>query len=191
MKVEITYPRQSKKKLKLVESRHWTKWPFLLAAYACPIVNIFVGGKAWSIIVLWSLYILWTFIFSPSLVEYNRISQFVKGLAYISILLILIDIFIAPVWIRGTVTLLFFGGLTTTGFLFFTDLERQKQNMMPMLWIIFIAVFGVILSLIFWLKESGWELIVMGSIAIALLIACLLILPRDLIRELKKRFHTK
>jgi hypothetical protein len=191
MKVKSTYPRISKQKLRLVELRYWVRWPFSFAVYMCPIVNLIVGGKAWSVVVLWALWILWTLVFSPSLVEYNRISQFVKFVAYGSILLILIDVLLSPGWAREIVTLVFFGGLIITGVLFFTDLEKQKQNMMPMLWMIFISFLGVIASLIFWIKESGWPLIVMAAIAIALLIASIAVLRRGFIRELKKRFHTK
>ena len=191
MKVKSTYPRISKQKLRLVELRYWFRWPLSLAVYMCPIVNLIVGGKAWSIVVLWALWILWTLVFSPSLVEYNRISQFVKFVAYGSILLILIDVLLSPGWAREIVTLVFFGGLIITGVLFFTDLEKQKQIMMPMLWMIFISFLGVIASLIFWINESGWPLIVMASIAIALLVASIAVLRRGFIRELKKRFHTK
>lgn len=191
MKVKITYPHLSKGKLRLVEWSYMIRWPFLFVAYLCPIINLVVGGKAWSVVVLWALLILWTLIFSPSLVEYNRISQFTKTVAYSAILLILIDVLLAPGWALEIVTIVFFAGLVVTGILFFTDLEKQKQNMMPMLWMIFISLLGVIASYVFWLKESGWEVIVMGSVAVALLFSSIFVLRIGFIDELKKRFHSK
>lgn len=191
MKVKITYPTISKRKLRLVEWRYVIQWPFLFVAYMAPIINILVKGKAWSVVVLWALFILWNLVFSPSLVEYNRISQFTKSVAYGAIMLILIDVFLAPGWAREIVTIVFFGGLIITGILFFTDLDKQKQNMMPMIWMIFISMLGVIASYIFFLKESGWEVIVMGAVALALLLSSILVLGKQFLTEFTKRFHTK
>lgn len=191
MKVKITYPTISKRKLRLVEWRYVIQWPFLFVAYMAPIINILVKGKAWSVVVLWALFILWNLVFSPSLVEYNRISQFTKSVAYGAIMLILIDVFLAPGWAREIVTIVFFGGLIITGILFFTDLDKQKQNMMPMIWMIFISLLGVIASYIFFIKESGWEVIVMGAVALALLLSSILVLGKQFLTEFTKRFHTK
>lgn len=191
MKVDITYPRQSGRGLQLNQIRNWIRWPFLFAAYICPILNLCAGGKAWSVIVLWSLWMAWSLVFSPDLVEYNRISQIVKLVADASALLIMIDLLLAPGWADEAVPLVCFSGIVVTGTLFFTDLDRQKQNMMPMLWMILISIISVIISFSFWTRENGWPLALMGAVAAALLFACYFVLGRDLLRELKKRFHTK
>lgn len=191
MKVKRTYPIQSKKKLRLDEFRIAAKWIFLFAAYICPIINICTGGKAWSIIVIWSLRIIWTFLLSPDLVEYNRISQTSKLIVYVSVLLILIGTFLAPGWIKSVVPIVGFGGLIIIGILFFTDLDKQKQNMMPMLWVVFASLVTVIVVFIIWPDEKSWELVVLGSIAFALFVACVSILGKDIFREFKRRFHTK
>ena len=78
MKVDITYPpveKRRQRKKKLIRAAGWL---MLLAAVICPVVNLAVGGKAWSLIVLMGLYMTWTLVLSPDLVEYNRISQFIK-----------------------------------------------------------------------------------------------------------------
>ena len=191
MKVDITYPQQSRRKLQLNQIRGWIKWPFLFAAYICPILNLCTGGKAWSVIVLWSLWIAWSFVFSPDLVEYNRISQIVKLVADASALLIMIDLLLAPGWADEVVPLVCFSGIVVTGALFFTDLDRQKQNMMPMLWMILISIISVIISFSFWTEENGWALALMGAVAAALLLEFYSVLGRDLMREMNKRFHTK
>ncbi len=158
---------------------------------SAPILNLCIGGKAWSVIVIWSLWIAWSFVFSPDLVEYNRISQIVKLVADASALLIIIDLLFSPGWANEVVPLVCFSGLVVTGALFFTDLDRQKQNMMPMLWMILISIISALISFSFCMEESGWALVLMGAVAIALLYACYSVPGRDLIRELKKRFHTK
>ena len=100
----------------------------LAAAIASVLVNWATGGKAWSLIVLMSLYMVWTLVLSPDLVEYNRISQFIKLITCTCILLTLIDVFLISGWAVIVVPIVGFGGLIVAGILFLTDLERQKQN---------------------------------------------------------------
>ena len=191
MELKITYPPVGKRKLQQKKLIAIMRWPFLFAAYICPILNLVTGGKAWSLIVLMSLYTVWTLVLSPDLVEYNRISQFIKLITCSCILLALIDIFLAPGWAIEVVPIVCFCGLAISGILFFTDLERQKQNMLPMLLLIFLALIGSVIGLCLWHEESRWALAVMGAFALALLVACVITLGNDFTRELKRRFHTK
>ena len=78
-----------------------------------------------------------------------------------------------------------------SGVLFFTDLERQKQNMQPMLLLIILSLIGSGVGLPVWQEESRWALAVMGMVALVLLIACIATLGSDFLRELKRRFHVK
>jgi len=190
MKIEITYPLKKERKLRRQDVIARAKWPFLFTAYICPVLNIFFGGKAWSIVVLWSLWIVWSFLFSPNLVELNRISQFIKLIVNAAILLILIDVLLSPGWAMEVVPLVCFGGIVIAGTLFFTDLDRQKQNMMPVLLLSVISILSSVIGLIVWRHGSRWTLVVMGAFAIAFLAACFVVMGNDLIRELTKRFHT-
>lgn len=191
MKIDIVYPPRNKRRQVLLGFRRVMMWPFLTAAYMCPIMNLAVGGKPWSIVVLWSLWIAWTAIFSPDLVEYNRISQTSKLVADATILLILIGVLLSPGWAETVVPIVSFGGLIVIAALFFSDIRRQKQNMMPMLLVIFVSIVSVAAALVFWRDVIGWEFIVLGSVALAILIACFAVLGGDVPRELKKRFHLK
>jgi hypothetical protein len=40
-------------------------------------------------------------------------------------------------------------------------------------------------------KSTGWQFIAMGATAVTLLVACIITLRSDFIRELKRRFHVK
>ena len=192
MKVEIVYPPKSARKLQRHDIINRARWPFLFAGYICPILNIATGGPAWSAVVVWSLWIVWSFSFSPDLVEVNRISVFVKFIINASILLILIDVFLSPGWAVGVVPIVCFSGLAVAGALFFTDIDKQKQNMMPMLMLIIISIISSVSGLIIWGREEGaWALAVMGAFAVALLAAGISALGNDFIREIKRRFHTK
>lgn len=191
MKIKNTYPTAPKHTLQRRKFLKIVRWPCLAAAYACPIVNLIIGGRAWSVIVLMALYMLWTLVLSPDLVEYNRISQVVKVVTYSIILLALIDVCLAPGWALDVIPIVCFGGLILSGVLFFTDLERQKQNMLPMLLLIFLAILGAIIGLSTWHTKMRWAIIVMGALALALLVACIIALGAEFLRELKRRFHTK
>ena len=137
------------------------------------------------------LYMVWTLVLSPDLVEYNRISQFIKLLLSSCLMLILIELFLAPGWAGVVVPIVGFGGLIVCAALFFSDMERQRQNMLPMLTLIFLAALGSAAGLL-WLKpEVVWPMAVMGALSLALLISCIIALGRGFIRELHKRFHTK
>lgn len=191
MKVKVTYPPVQKEKVQRSDIIKWAKWLFLFTAYICPIINICAGGKAWSIIVLWSLFIVWTLIFSPSVIEYNRISQSIKLITHSCILLILINALLAPGWAAEVVPIVCLSGLIVVGVLFFTDLERQKHNMLPMLLLTIVAFIAAVIGLIVLHDCSRWPLVVMGAISFALLIACVLVFDGELVRELKKLFHAK
>ncbi len=191
MNIKITYPTITKHALQRQDIIRWAKWPFLAAAYVCPIVNLWLGGAAWSVVVLWSLWLVWSLGLSTDLVEYNRISQFIKLIVNAAILLILIDVLLAPGWAATVVPIVCFGGLTVAGVLFFTDLDKQKQNVMPMLVLSAISFMIAAVWLLFWRQTSGWSLIVMGALSLALLVACFFVLGFGLLRECKKRFHIK
>lgn len=191
MKIELTYPPVSKRGFQRRKLVRIMRWPMLLVAYTCPIVNLCVGGKAWSVIVLTALYALWTLVFSPDLVEYNRISQPIKGIVFACILLTLIDVLLAPGWAMTVVPLVCFAGLMISSILFFTDLERQKQNMLPMLLLAVLSLLAAAVCLSVWRGEGRWALAAMGSFSLALLITCILILGSEFTREIRRRFHTR
>ena len=99
--------------------------------------------------------------------------------------------FLVSGWAVEVVGIVQYCGLITAGILFFTDLEKQKQNMFPLLFLIFFSLISSVIGLTFYKEEGRWALEVMGAIALVLLIACIAVLNSYLIRELKKRFHTK
>ena len=191
MRVEITYPPVEKRRERRRRVLDWTKRALLLSAYGCLAVNLAVGGRAWSIVAVLSLYMVWTLLLSPSLVEYNRISQFIKWMACACILLAAIDLLLSPGWAVTVVPLVCFGALVVSGVLFFTDLERQKQNMLPMLLLIALAVVGAVVGLCVRRGANNWAFLLMGGTGLVLLAACGVTLGRDFLRELRKRFHVK
>ena len=191
MKIKITYPKVSPKIIKHQRLINFMKWPLLIAVVICPIINLITGGKAWSLVVLMSIYIAWDLVISRDLVEYNRISQFVKLITLTSLLLITIDVFLAPGWALEAVPILIFSGLIVTSVLFFTDIERQKQNIFPFLFLILLSIISSIVGLSFYHEKDSWPLTVMGVVALFLLITLSITLKENIINELKKGFSVK
>ncbi len=191
MKIKITYPKVSPKIIKHQRLINFMKWPLLIAVVICPIINLITGGKAWSLVVLMSIYMAWDLVISRDLVEYNRISQFVKLITLTSLLLITIDVFLAPGWALEAVPILIFSGLIVTSVLFFTDIERQKQNIFPFLFLILLSIFSSIVGLSFYHEKDSWPLTVMGAVALFLFITLSITLKENIINELKKGFSVK
>lgn len=191
MKIKITYPKVSPKIIKHQRLINFMKWPLLIAVVICPIINLITGGKAWSLVVLMSIYMAWDLVISRDLVEYNRISQFVKLITLTSLLLITIDIFLTPGWALEAVPILIFSGLIVTSVLFFTDIERQKQNIFPFLFLILLSIFSSIVGLSFYHEKDSWPLTVMGAVTLFLLITLSITLKENIINELKKGFSVK
>ncbi len=191
MDIKITYPKVAKSKVQRNKYLNILRWPLIAVAVICPLINIAVGGKAWSIVVLMSLYMMWNMIFSIDLVEYNRISQVVKSIIYAAVLLILIDVILSPGLVIMVVPIVTFGGLILAGTLFFTDFRRQKQNTGPMFTLIFLALVGSIIGLNLWHEKNRWTFMVMGAVALGLFISCFVVMGNDFFRGIKKRFHIK
>ncbi|MBN1778014.1 MAG: hypothetical protein JW811_07820 [Clostridiales bacterium] len=191
MKIEIIYPVRTKQALQRSRIIKYARLPFLLAAYLCPVFNLYFGGNAWSVVVLWALWMVWTLMLSPDLVEYNRISQTIKTVEYTCVLMILIDVLLTPGWAVDVVFIVCFSSLILTAALFFSDLRKQRQNMLPMLLFIAISIAASIVGLTLWKGTNLWPAMLAGVLALALALACYSVLGRDFLLEFKKRFHTK
>lgn len=191
MEVKITYPHVQKNKKSRRKMLQVLKWPFIIAAIASIIVNICVGGKAWSAIVVAGEIALWKLVFSIDLVEYNRISQFIKATIYSCIILVLIHFLIVPFWALGIISILSYAALIVSGILFVTDIRRQKQNMLPMFFLIVAALVASAIGFILSDTKDYWAVIVLSSISGALLLVCIFVLRLDFLRELQKGFHVK
>ena len=192
MHVEITYP--SVKKKYSFERRKLLgilRWPYIGVGIAAVIVNLCVRGPLWSVLVILSLYISWRLFLSLDLVEYNRLSQSIKGVYWTCVLLLLIDWLIVPIWASFVVPIVGAGGLILCGTLFFTDLETQKHNMLPLLLFLFVALIAAGIGVFVASPRDFWSFLGLGIVAVLLLVSLIVILRRDLVIEMRRRFHIK
>ena len=197
MNINITYPELSKKKATRAKLIRILRLPFIISAIACPIINLAVKGSPWSIIVLFGLNIIWNMVVAIDMIEYNRTSQYIKFITYSIIMLILIDTLITPGinWGSFVIPIVTFSALVVAAVLFFTDFERQRHNLMPLLIIdIICIVAAVIMICVIYYQEVDmvlWPYITMGGVSLALLVSLMLSMKGGFFGELKRRFHTK
>ena len=191
MKVECVYPVPPKRRIQRHQLICAARWPFLAAAIACPVVNLCLGGSAWSLVALWGLWMLWGDLVAPTMVEYNRVSQFTKVLAQCCGLLLLIDLILAPGRIRNLLPIVCFAGLTVAAVLFFTDFSRQKQNIIPLMLLCLVAFLSAGVCLLVPGVESQWGLIVLAALSFGLFVVCAVCLGGGFFRGLHKYFLVK
>lgn len=191
MEIKITYPHIERRGLVYKFILDILRWLFLAAAVVCPVINIIFGGRSWSVIVLTVLYMVHTLILSPDLVEYNRISQFIKFIICLCILLVLIDVFLYPSWAVFATSVICCCGLIVSGTLFFTDFKRQKKNMFPMLLFVAFSIIRAIVGICLFVGEVRASFILMEILSLILLLMFAVTLGNDFIRELHCRFHIR
>ena len=191
MQIKNTYPtvKRGSKNRRLMLSI--LRWPFLSVAAACIIINIAIAGPLWGIIAVLVLYIVWTLILSPDLVEYNRMSQSIKIVAWVSILLALIDVLLVHNFALFVIPIVCFSGLVVSIVLFFTDLQRQKHNMLPLILFEIVSAIGSGIVLCLWKSPNNWPYIVLLPLSILSFLAMVIVLGQDFKIELQRRFHIK
>lgn len=189
MKIEIIYPIIKKQSLKN-RLRRFCGLCFIFAGLSCSIINYSTGGNAWSVIVIWSMFLVWKQFISPDLVDYNRISQAIRFIVNSCVLLMLIDLFLAPGFAGIVIPIVEFSALILVCILFFTNFEKQKQNMMPLIFFSVVCLGESIIGLITW-RDNNWPFVVLIMISFTSLISCAVRLGKQFIIVCKKIFCVK
>lgn len=190
MQIKITYPKPQKKKSHRGLVIEIGRNLFLLAAVLCAAINIWAGGKAWSVIVIWALYMAWSLLVHPDMIEYNRISQFTKAIVQSCTMLVLIDVFITSGWAANVVSIICFGSLIAVCLLLYTDFERQRHNLLP---VILLSILSLTVSAVLVIIQKGkvsWQVPVTFVLSFAVLAACMKTMGENIRSELRKMFHT-
>jgi len=186
--VIITYPSVRKQVSAEQVIRRVFGWTFLGLGAASGIINICVGGKAWSLVAIWALWLAWSCVITRPLVENHWMGRTTHFVVYSCVLLLLIDVLLAPGWAGFVLPIIGFSLLTALGAIFFSNLPRRRQNVLVMFWVSLAAIAAFLCAVFGWLSLS-WPMIVLGSLAPALMIASIAVLRRQFFVEMKKRFH--
>jgi len=160
---------------------------FIVAAFTCLIVNFFVKGPAWSLVVVWSLYIAWEFLFSLNLVEFSLYSHAVRILIYVLILLGLIDRFLAPGMGEIVIPIVLFGIFVTMFILYFSIYDRKEKHLVSILTLGIIVVI-MVPYYIHSLPITNWLTFAFLIASLVLFIILVIISRKEILYELKVRF---
>jgi lipid-A-disaccharide synthase-like uncharacterized protein len=192
MHVKNTYPKVTKVSRDRKRMLNIVRWPFLAVAVVAPIVNLCIGGPLWCILVILSLWIVWKMVLSPDLVELNRISQSIKATVWSSILIAVVDLlFVNNHFAIFVIPIVCFAGLANCIVLFFTNLETQKHNMLPLINFIFASIIGSLIALHFYHGRGDWPIFVLLGLSVLSLFSLIIVLGQDFKIEMKRRFHIK
>nr|MCR5004871.1 hypothetical protein [Clostridiales bacterium] len=132
----------------------------------------------------------WDLFVSPDVIEYSLIRQTSKAILFIAVLQALIDQLLVPGWAGFVIPISGAAALILTAIFFAIDVHTQKQNMMPMIWLILLSLLFFGATFIGW-PELNWPMIVLGSVAAVLAVLGLILFHKEVWLELKKRFHTQ
>jgi hypothetical protein len=185
----ITYAPKGRNGRFIYRLRQITRWLMLLGFIACPAVNYLTGGPAWSIIVMVSIAFARTYV-SPDVIEFSTIGQSMRIGAFAIVLTTLIGVILSPGWLGFVLPIIGFSTLILTGIFFFINVERHRNNIMPLIWEILIAIVACI---VVYVRDGrlNWPMVTMGSLALVMAISGIFAFHKDIRRELKKRLHTR
>lgn len=169
--------------------RQIARWLMLLGFIACPAVNYLTGGPAWSIIVMVSILFARTYV-SPDVLEFSTTGQSLRIGAFAIVLTTLIGILLSPGWLGFVLPIIGFSILILSGVFFFINVDRHRNNIMPLIWEIIMALAACI---VVYIRDGklNWPMVTMGSLALLMALTGMVAFRRDIWRELAKRLHTR
>jgi len=191
MKINIIYPQIEKKKIHKNKFIKAIGMFFILASLICILINFLVKGKPWSLIVCLGLIMLWIFVFSRTLIEYNRTDQFIKLLSMTCLLLHFIDIFFSRGFGIFVIPIVLFSGILFSSILLFTDLESQKKNIFPVYILLIFSLTISILALSVPSVKTKWVYIVLLSVSVFYIFITSFVIKYNIFTDIKKRFSIK
>ena len=185
----ITYAPKRRSSRFMYRLRQITRWLMLLGFIACPAINYLTGGPAWSIIVMVSIAFARTYV-SPDVIEFSTIGQSMHIGAFAIVLTTLIGVLLSPGWLGFVLPIIGFSTLILSGVFFFINVDRHRNNIMPLIWEI---IFAIVACMVVFVRDGrlNWPMITMGSLALVMAISGIITLHRDILRELRKRLHTR
>ena len=186
----IQYPKQRRSSLFMYNLRMILRVLCVLALITCPLVNYFTKGPLWSVVAICGIIFFWRAFLSPDILEYTSMGQAFRIGSFAIIETTLIGVFLSPGWIGFVLPILAFGTLLASAFIFVLNINKRKNNIMPLIWEIVLSLIAF-LVLYIRMPSLNWPTITMGAVAGAFAVIGIILFHSAIWQELKKRFHTK
>ncbi|MCQ2087028.1 MAG: DUF6320 domain-containing protein [Bacilli bacterium] len=192
MEIKVTYPpRKRRRKFWKVFSFIFNIF-FVLAIIVLPLINIWAGGKAWSVVAIFGIYMIWSTFISPSLYELNRTYQTIKQVLNVIIMLILINLLLTDGgWGLTVIPIVSFGGLILCSIMFFSDFNRQKHNAVPFVLITISSIVAGIVGMFSDAIKVKWMFVVLAALGVTVFVISIIFLRKTVFKDLRKQLNTK
>ena len=188
--IRIEYSDKTKGSLFLFWLRRVLKVLTFMGLLTCPIVNYYTGGKAWSVIADVSMIFFWIEFLSPDILENNAMRQVFRIGTFAIILNTLIGLLLSPGWLGFVLPIIGFSTLILSGVFFLINLDRHRNSIMPLILELIIAM-AAFIAVYFTTGHLNWPMITLGGLAFLMSASGIFVFHKDILTELKKRFHTK
>lgn len=188
MHVRLTYPPTTM--LSFWKRNRQALWrsAFLLTGYVCLLINLLTGGMPWSLIVIGGLMVAWViFIYRPQ-VENTVIKKLCDSLIAVCLYLFLLDSILGGGWSGLVVPIVFFGDLILIGSYFLLFFQKRKRDFLPLFELILAGLVATLCELVGF-HRLDWQMIVVGSVSLGLLVLSLALFWKPLCDEMRKKFH--
>lgn len=165
---------------------------FSVGFLVCLIVNICVGGKPWCLYPLGAEFLFWLAFVAQAPIEARFMYRVFGVMLTLSLYLTLIDVLDGKLsWsLSLVVPILGFSGMIFMGSYILVFRKKQACSLTLVFFFILCSLVAILLGIV-GVYSVSWPLIVLGSCALAVLIFTVALYRSEIIRELKKRFHTR
>lgn len=186
---KTAYPRIHRKSIPFDTVRTWVFRVLVLVSIICGIVNLSMGGRAWSLYVLLIGYLFYQLVFSRELIEAGFIQKFMSVIFAVCILLLYIELRAGTGhWATDTaIPVIYFGALFIGALIYFLGF-KHKHYLMSLVYIILGAMIALILGLA-GIGAIKWPIILLASFSGAVAVVVVLGFRKPFWAELKKRLH--
>ncbi len=190
MNVHVTYPDVKNRSFLQRNLTSVHRLMFLGAAYICLIINLCVGGNAWSLMVCGGLAVAWIGLLYRPLVENTLIKKVSDIGIAVCLYLFLLDGLLGGGWADMVVPIIFFSDLVVAGVCYLAFFRKMKRNFLPLFEMELAGLIAILCGLV-GLREVNWPLIVVGSVSLGLLLLSLILFFKPFSLEFRKKFHIR
>ncbi|MEG0269161.1 MAG: DUF6320 domain-containing protein [Clostridia bacterium] len=188
MDVHIIYPDVCKESFWKRNRAEINRLGFLYLSIVCVVINLCVGGMAWSLIVVGGLVVFYVaFLYRP-LVEHTLIKKLSDVGIAACLYLFVLDGVIGGEWAHFVVPVVFFGLLTAIGSLYLIFFQKQKRNFLPLFELVLGGLISVLCGLV-GLVKMEWPQFVVGAVSLALIVLGVSIYAKPMRLEFQKKMH--
>ncbi len=165
----------------------------LVACIAVGIINLCVGGRPWALYVFGAAIVCWAVFLYQPMVEFSLLHRIAAILPTVCAYLFLVDWLADGSGFSGLVVpIVLFGVFILCILLFFVRFRHQKHNIFPIYMISLMVLTLVIFAACgLFSLQFNWPMIVLASLDGIMLILTLFVFLKPILRECRKKFHTR